>query len=29
VLGANGNLVGFGGGLDMKSALLKLEKQQG
>ncbi|MDF2500670.1 MAG: ogt 2 [Anaerosporomusa subterranea] len=27
VLGANGSLVGFGGGLDMKSALLKLEKQ--
>lgn len=26
VVGTNGGLVGFGGGLDMKSALLKLEK---
>lgn len=29
VIGAGGGLVGFGGGLDMKTNLLKLEKQQG
>lgn len=28
VVGSNGKLVGFGGGLDMKAALLKLEKLQ-
>ena len=27
VVGSNGGLVGFGGGLDMKAELLKLEKQ--
>ena len=29
VIGNNGNLVGFGGGLDKKAYLLKLEKDQG
>ena len=27
VIGANGSLVGYGGGLEMKKALLELEKK--
>ena len=29
VIGANGDLVGYGGGLDLKARLLKLEKEHG